>query len=73
MTDKGTWQVKALLLTEATEVWVEAQQLKHPERSPQEILRLRLHEIASQEIRDATVLNRLAARRGLVVKDRDGE
>lgn len=62
---KATYQVKSLLLTEATEAWLEAEQAKNPTLSPQEIIRIRLHEIALGEIRSATVLLGIAARLGI--------
>lgn len=62
---KATYQLKSLLLTEATEAWLEAEQVKHPELKPQEILRNRLHEMALRDIRSASVLMGIAARRGI--------
>ena len=65
MSDKATYQLKSLLLTEATEAWLEAEGIKHPELKPQEIIRDRLHQIAMADIRAATVLSGIVARRGI--------
>lgn len=62
---KATYQVKQLKLTEATEAWLEAECAKHPEKTPQQILRDRLHELALNEIHGATVLTGIVARRGI--------
>jgi hypothetical protein len=70
-TPKAKWHVKDMLLTEATEVWIEAELAKNPTLTAQEILRNRLHSMALGEIRNATVLAGVAARRKIFM-DGDG-
>lgn len=62
---KADFDIKRLKLTEATQAWLEAEVAKHPEKTPQEIVRDRLHSFALREIRSATVLSGIAARRGI--------
>lgn len=62
---KANYQVKQLKLTECTEAWLEAEVAKNPQKTPQQILRERLHEIALREIHGATVLTGIVARRGI--------
>lgn len=65
MSGKATYQVKDLRLTQATEAWIEAELTKNPSLTAQEIVRSRLHLMALGEIRSATVLIGIAARRGI--------
>lgn len=60
---KATWQLKDIKLTEATEDWLEAERAKHPELSPQQIIRERLHSMALKEIHAAKVLAGIVSRR----------
>jgi hypothetical protein len=69
VSEKATYQLKSLLLTAATEAWLEAELAKNPTLTPQEILRSRLHSMALGEIRNATVLVGIAARRGIRSED----
>lgn len=62
---KATYQVKDIKLTEATEDWLEAECIKHPQMTAQEILRGRLHEIALKDIHAAKVLAGIVSRRGI--------
>jgi len=68
---KGSWHVKGLLFTEATQAWIEAERIKHPNLSAQEIIRNRLHEMAINDIRHATVLSGIAAQKKIRI-DEDG-
>jgi len=60
---KATYQVKDIKLTEAAEDWLEAECIKHPEMTAQEIVRGKLHEIALKEIHAAKVLSGIVSRR----------
>lgn len=69
MREKGTWHVKGLLFTDATKALVEAERLKHPNLTDQEIIRNLLHEMALEEIRRATILVGVAAQRKIRIDD----
>lgn len=60
---KATYQIKDIKLTEETEDWLESECAKHPEKTPQQIVRERLHEIALKDIRAAKVLVGIVSRR----------
>ena len=60
---KATYQVKDIKVTDATEDWLEAECIKHPEMTAQEILRNRLHDMALKEIQAAKVLAGIVSRR----------
>lgn len=63
MSKKATYQVKDIKLTDATEDWLEAELVKHPELSAQQIVRDKMHEIAAKEIHAAKVLTGIVSRR----------
>lgn len=62
-TPKATYQIKDIKVTEATEDWLEAECIKHPNLTAQEIIRGRLHVIAVQEIHAAKLLAGIVSRR----------
>lgn len=62
---KAGFDIKRLKLTEATQAWIERERLMQPNKSAQEIIRERLHNIAVKEIQGATVLVGICARLGI--------
>jgi hypothetical protein len=60
---KATYQLKDIKLTGATEAWLEAECEKHPEKTPQQIVREKLDEIALRDIHAAKVLVGIISRR----------
>jgi hypothetical protein len=63
VSQKAVHQVKDIKVTDATKDWLEAECIKHPELTAQEIIRKRLHEIALKEIEAAKVLIGVVSRR----------
>jgi hypothetical protein len=62
---KAEFDLKRLKLTEATQAWIEAECAINPAKTPQEIVRSVLHEIALEKLRGASVFVGVAARRGI--------
>jgi len=65
MSGKAEFDLKRLKLTDASKAWLEAECQLNPGKSPQEIVRAVLHEIALEKLRGASVFVGVAARRGI--------
>jgi hypothetical protein len=65
VSEKGTYQLKSLRFTQATEAWIESELAKNPTLTVHEVVRNAMHQLALGEIRRATVLTGIAARRGI--------